>query len=156
HVLAIRAAAGKSAGSPDIRRTFHLGGPGPDDSVMSFNRDAISLLRGFPVDRFAGSHVALLNVDYRFPIARPQRGDGVWPLFLHTVYAAGFADVGHAWTSSFRARDMKTSIGGELSADILFGYFVPLTISAGAAWGHDGRGIEPDRATFYLRLGRAF
>jgi hypothetical protein len=156
HVLAVRAAAGTATGDPNIRRTFHLGGAGPDASVMSFNRDAISVLRGFPADRFAGSHVALLNVDYRFPIVRPQRGADTWPLFLHTVHAAAFADVGHAWTSNFRGRDMKTSIGGELSVDIVFGYFVPLTVSAGAARGHDGRGLERDRTTLYLRIGRAF
>jgi hypothetical protein len=137
-------------------RTIHRGGAAPDASVVDFSRDAISLLRGFPANSFAGSHVALMNVDYRFPIARPQRGIGTWPLFLHTVHAAVFGDAGHAWTRTFRADAIKTSFGAELSANIVAGYFFPLTATLGAAWGHDGSGTVADRTTIYFRIGRAF
>ena len=67
--------------------------------------------------RFAGSRVALVNADYRWPIARPQRGVGTWPVFLHTVHAAVFADAGHAWTRTFDAGAIKYSAGAELSAE---------------------------------------
>ena len=156
HVLAVRLAGGASTGDVNSRRNFLLGGAGPNPAVIDFDRDAISLLRGFPANRFAGSHVALLNVDYRFPIARPQRGAGTWPLFVHSLYAAAFADAGHAWTNRFDADAVKTSVGGELSADVIFGYFVPLTTTVGVAWGRDGSGVAPDRTTFYFRVGRAF
>ena len=156
HVVAIRAAGGSSTGGSDVRRTFHLGGPGPNPNVISFDRDAFSLMRGFPANRFAGSHVAVTNVDYRFPIVRPQRGLGTWPLFLRTVHAAAFADVGHAWTASLNLSDAKTAFGGELSTDLVAGYFFPLTASIGAAWGHDASGTAPNRATLYFRVGRAF
>jgi len=56
---------------------------------------------------------------FRSPAAaRPRH----LPLFLHTVSAAGFADVGHAWTGAFNARDVKSAIGGELSFDVVAGY----------------------------------
>jgi len=113
-------------------------------------------LRGFPSNAFPGSHVALMNVDYRFPLVRPQRGLGTWPLFLHTVHAAVFGDAGHAWTRAFDAKAIKTSIGAELSANIVFGYFFPVTATVGAARGHDGSGTAADRTTFYVRVGRAF
>jgi len=156
HVIAIRLAGGTSTGDPIIRRTFHMGGAAPNTSVMSFGRGAISLLRGFPSDAFAGSHVALLNADYRFPIVRPQRGVGTWPLFVHTVHAAAFADAGHVWTGAFRSSAIKTSVGAEISTDLIAGYYFPFTATLGAARGHDGSGSLPDRTTVYFRVGRAF
>jgi len=156
HVLAVRLAGGASTGDVNSRRNFLLGGAGPNPAVIDFDRDAISLLRGFPANRFAGSHAALLNVDYRFPIARPQRGAGTWPLFVHSLHAAAFADAGHTWTNRFAANAVKTSVGGELSSDMILGFFFPVTTTVGAAWGHDGSGAAPDRTTFYFRVGRAF
>ena len=79
-------------------------------------RDLYLILADDPV---AGHHVALMNADYRWPVARPQRGSGTWPLFLHTVHAAVFADAGHAWTRTFAAHDLKSSVGGELSLENL-------------------------------------
>ena len=111
HVAAVRAAAGISTGDATAGRTFLLGGPDSNTLNADFGRDAISLLRGFATDTFAGSHVALVNADYRWPIARPQRGVGTWPVFLHTVHAAVFADAGHAWTQTFDAGAIKYSAG---------------------------------------------
>ena len=156
HVLAIRLAGAGSSGDRGLRRTFNLGGALPNLSTMDFGREAISLLRGFPADTFAGSHVALANLDYRWPLARPQRGAGTWPLFLQTIHAAVFADAGHAWTHAFRLQDVKTSAGGELSIDFVAAYFLPFTASVGAAWGHDGSHTVSDRTTVYVRIGRAF
>jgi Tol biopolymer transport system component len=156
HVAAVRIAAGTSTGDPTAGRTFLLGGAASNAVAADFGRHAVSLLRGFPADTFAGSHVALVNADYRWPITRPQRGVGTWPLFLHTVHAAVFADAGHAWTRSFDVGAIKYSAGGELSANLVAGYSIPFTIAVGAAWGHDGSGLLRDRATIYFRVGRAF
>ena len=97
-----------------------------------------------------------MNADYRWPIARLQRGLGTWPILLHTLHAAVFADAGHAWTRTFDARDVKTSAGAELSLNFVAAYSLPFTASLGAAWGHDGSHTVPDRATVYFRLGHAF
>jgi hypothetical protein len=155
HIVAIRTAAGTSTGTPGSRRNFLLGGALSAGDVLDFGREAISLLRGFPSQSFAGTHVALLNADYRFPIARPQRGKGTWPLFLHTIHAAVFADAGEAWTDRFRTNSVKTSAGGELSLNLIAGYSFPFTATIGAAWGHDGAD-RSNRATMYARVGRAF
>jgi hypothetical protein len=156
HVLALRLAGGASSGDRTLRRAFNLGGALSNVLTVDFGHEAISLLRGFPADSFAGSHVALLNAEYRWPIARPQRGSGTWPFFLRTVHGAVFADAGHAWTRAFSVHDLKTSAGGELSIDLVAAYSLPLTASVGAAWGHDGTHIVADRATVYVRLGHAF
>jgi hypothetical protein len=156
HVVAVRLAGGASTGDPAVGRTFLLGGSSISTGVLDFGSRALSLLRGFPNDTFAGSHVALLNVDYRWPIARPQRGRGTWPLFVHTIHGAVFADAGDAWTRAFRAGGIKASAGTELSADIIAGYFFPLTATIGAAWRHDGGGAVPDGAAVHFRVGKAF
>jgi outer membrane protein assembly factor BamA len=156
HQVAIRLAAGVSNGDRDVRRTFHLGGPGPNASTIDFDRNAISLLRGFGTDTFAGSRVALINADYRFPIARPQRGVGTWPLFLHTVHGAVFADTGHAWTRAFRSDAIKRSAGAEISTDVVAGYYIRFSATAGVAWTHDGSGTIRDGVTAFARIGHAF
>jgi hypothetical protein len=155
HVIALRAAGGASSGERGARRQFLLGGAAPAGSVLDFDADAISLLRGFEPNAFAGSRVALVNAEYRWPFARPERGYKTWPLFLHTAHAAVFADVGHAWSNQFDVANVKTSLGGELSADIVAGYVLRLTVTAGGAWGRDPQ-RRGDRATIYVRLGQAF
>jgi hypothetical protein len=157
HVAALRVAAGTTRGDAAAGRTFLLGGAAANESAVDFGGHAISLLRGFATDTFAGSHVALVNADYRWPIVRPQRGVGTWPLLLHTVHAAAFADAGHAWTTrAFNVNAIKWSAGAELSADVVAGYFIPFRATAGAAWGHDGSGLVDGGATLYFRVGRAF
>ena len=155
-VIALRASGGSSTGDPTVGRTFLLGGSAADRGAIAFDSRSSSLLRGFADATFAGSRVALANAEYRFPIARPQRGVGTWPLFLHTISGAAFVDAGHAWTRTFRASAIKTSIGAELSSALVLGYTTPVTITVGAAWGHDGAGAIADRATAYVRVGKAF
>jgi hypothetical protein len=155
HVIALRAAHGRSTGDRAARRLFVLGGAAPAGSVLDFDADAISLLRGFESNAFAGRRVALVNAEYRWPFARPERGYKTWPVFLHTVHGAAFADVGHAWSDDFDADHVKASLGGELSADIVAGYSLRFSITAGAAWGYDAE-RRTDHATVYVRVGRAF
>jgi hypothetical protein len=155
HVVAFRAAGGAASGDHGLRRRFLMGGAGPDSSVLDFGRTAFSLLRAFPDHSFAGTRAGLVNVDYRWPIARPQRGAGTWPLLLHTIHAAAFADAGHVWSDRFRASDVKTSVGAELSVNLVAGYSFPFTLTGGAAWGRDGAQRRGSRAA-YVRVGRAF
>jgi outer membrane protein assembly factor BamA len=155
-VLAVRAVGAAVTGDLSVARTFLMGGSTRDTGLIDFGTAPTSLMRGFPSDTFGGSHAALMNLEYRIPLARPQRGLGTWPAFLQTVHAAAFTDVGHVWTNVFRASDAKISVGAELSLDLVTGYFFPVTLTAGAARGHDGSGSVPDQTTWYIRLGRAF
>ena len=155
-VIALRLSGGSSTGDPTVGRTFLLGGSTADRGAIAFDSRASSLLRGFADATFAGSRVALVNAEYRFPLARPQRGVGTWPVFLHTISGAAFVDAGEAWTRAFRSSAAATSIGAELSAALVLGYFAPVTLTAGAAWGHDGGGAIANRASAYVRVGKAF
>jgi hypothetical protein len=95
------------------------------------------------------------NVDFRFPIARIERGLGSWPLFVHTLHGAAFADTGTAWDVNFRAADLRTSLGGELSLDAVIAHYVRLTFTAGAAWTHDPVSAA-NRGAFFGRIGYAY
>lgn len=156
HVIAFRAVGGTTGGDLSVGRAFRMGGSARDAGLIDFSTAPTTLMRGFPADTFAGSHAALVNLEYRLPLARPQRGAGTWPFFVRAIHAAVFADVGEVWTASFRASDVKVSVGAELSVDTVLGYQLPLTATVGTAWGRDGSGKVPDHTAFYVQLGRAF
>jgi len=156
HVLALRVGGGASSGPRGLGRTFRLGGGTPNAETLDFDRSAFSLLRGFPLDSFAGRRVAVTNADYRFPLAWPERGRGTWPIFVRSIHGSVFVDAGHAWNDRFRVSEMKVAAGVELSTDVVAGYALPLTLTAGVARGRDGAGRVPATTTGYIRMGRAF
>jgi hypothetical protein len=154
-VVAARAGGAASWGDRPVRRVFNAAGPGPQSGGFDFGSGAIGLLRGFSPSDLFGYHAAVANIDYRFPLAWPQRGIGTLPVMLRSIHGAVFADVGHAWDVSFRAGDLRRSFGAEISADTIVGYSLPLTLTAGAAWRDDPSGRRPGWAVF-ARTGRAF
>jgi len=154
-VLAVRLAAATGWGDAAARRRFSAAGSGPSTPAFDFGRDTIGLLRGFDPEDVVGPNAAVFNADLRVPIVRVERGPGLWPIFVRSIHGAAFVDFGSAWTATFRAADVRRSIGGELSTDVVLIHYVPLTIAGGVAWTHDpvaGR----DRAAGFARLGYAF
>ncbi len=133
-VLAVRGAGASSWGDEPVRRVFTASGNGPQGRGLAFGSDAIGLLRGVDEGDLLGEHAAVLNVDYRLPLWRVERGLGTLPAFLRTVHAAGFVDVAHAWSGHFDAGDVSRSAGLELSLDTVVGYNLPLTFTGGVAW----------------------
>jgi hypothetical protein len=153
--LAVRAAGAASWGDRPLRREFSAAGSDPQPGGFRFGADAVGMIRGLDADRLFGYRAAVINVDYRVPVAHVERGVGTLPFLLRNVHAAIFVDAGHAWSDRFRSADVRTSVGGELSLDTVLGYFLPLTFSAGGAW---RRGPDPDDRGFaaFARIGRAF
>jgi hypothetical protein len=154
-VVAARAAFAGSWGDLQARRVFSAAGSGPAYAAFDFGRDTIGLLRGFAPEDVVGTRAATASLDVRFPIARPQRGPVSWPILLHSLHGSAFVDAAHAWDRTFRAADIKSSIGGELSADLVVIHSLPLTIASGAAWTRDPAAPR-SRAAFFVRIGRAF
>lgn len=153
--VALRAAGATAWGDAQARRVFSASGNGPASRGFDFGRDAIGLLRGFESDSLVGTHAAVINVDYRLPIFRLQRGIGTTPLFLRTIHASLFGDAGHAWVDGFRTADVRTSAGAELSLDTVLSYWLPLTFTSGVAWRRDPVGNH-DGVAVFGRVGRAF
>ena len=153
-VVAARLAAAAAWGDDRLRRAFSAAGPGPQSGGFDFGVGAIGLLRGFDESALIGDRATVLNLDYRFPLGWPQRGLGTLPFFLRSVHGAVFADAGQAWDRRFRSRDLHRSAGAELSFDTVLASSLPLTITGGVAWRHDGtrsRGLVA-----FGRVGRAF
>jgi outer membrane protein assembly factor BamA len=110
------------------------------------------VLRGYPDDAFLGRRFLDANVEYRFPLAHPQRGYRLLPVFVRHLHATLFADAGNAWSGAFRASDLKTSAGAALGADVVVGHALPLTFTAGLARGFAAQG----ETRAYFRAGLAF
>jgi hypothetical protein len=155
-VLALRASGARTSGDDVSRRLLRLGGSDGDVSVVSFSEDATALLRGFPANAFLGTRVALANAEYRVPLAWIERGYGTWPLFLQSLQATAFADVGNAWDERAPAGAVKTSWGAELGGSFVAGFVLPVDLFAGIAWGHDPSGTYRDVRRTYVRLGYGF
>jgi outer membrane protein insertion porin family len=75
-IVAARLLLGITTGSPPFLEQFLVGGG--------------ETLRGYRNDRFPGRNMAILNLEYRFPISKKSRLIGV-----------AFTDVGDAWGGSF-------------------------------------------------------
>ena len=153
-VIAARLAGATAWGDERVRRDFTDAGDGPQPGTLDFGADAIGLVRGFDDDR-RGAHALVANLEYRMPLRRIQRGVGTWPVFVRSVHGAVFADAGQAWNRSYPRREARLSFGLELSADTVLGYALPVTLTAGAAWRHDGFEDRQSGAIFG-RIGRAF
>ena len=122
---------------------------------FSFARDTIGLLRGFNAEDIVGSRASDLNVDLRIPLRQIQRGIGTWPIFLRSVHAAAFVDAGNAWETQFRAADVRTAAGGEISFDTTLIHYTPVTFGSGVAWTHDPV-THTGGAAVFGRIGYAF
>lgn len=155
HVLALRASGGRINQPLDARLSFATGGAAANPDVLDFGRDQLAPLRGFPSTVAGDTRVAAASVDYRFPLARPQRGRGTWPIFLQNLHGALFADTVAAGNQRLQWSDAPFSVGGELSWDLVLGYSYPLTATIGGAWGHDRTELR-NRAAVFVRIGRAF
>jgi hypothetical protein len=155
-VVAVRFASGVSTGDPGERRVFSLGASTIPSSPFDFGQRAVGMMRGIPIDSRVGTAVAVTNLDYRFPLARIERGFRTWPIFLNGLHGAIFADVGAAGATLGSMGSPLVSTGVEIASDVTLGYFLPLTVALGAAWAHDAREAPANRLAVFLRLGRAF
>lgn len=149
--LALHAAAGTTIGQPGFERSFAIGGF-PDGVLLDVVGTNHGVLRGYPEDAFRGRRFLDANVEYRFPLAHPQHGYRLLPVFVRHLHGTLFADAGNAWSGDFRARDLKTAAGGALGADVVVGHALPLTFSLGLARGFADKG----ETRAYFRAGLAF
>ena len=154
-VLAVRGGVGISSGEQGVRRIFYLGGSDPSP-LVDYGSEAVAMLRGVETLAYRGRRVAGATVEYRVPIVRVERGWRTFPLFLRTLHGAVFADAGHVWNDDFTWGDIKSSVGAEFSADVVAGFGLPLTVTAGVAWARDGATGQRLGTAGYVRLGRSF
>lgn len=161
HVLALHFAGGVASG--DDPGEFNVGGSSgtPTELLPGFtvgSRHTFAV-RGFPSGARSGEKVAAGSIEYRAPLAAPQRGLGFWPVFLDRTSLALFTDAGTAWGpgSNGTFSDYLASAGAELDLDTGLQYDVPYRLRLGAAVplvNHSLRAVS--KVSVYFQLGFAF
>ena len=140
HVLAARLFIGGLDGGPPQQGVFSLGGSSPGAVEYAID-DPTLLLRGYRPNAFSGERAVLASLEYRFPLLEVGRGGVSAPLFLRRLHGALFVDAGEAWTDgAFQTSAVHAGVGAEIRFDLLFSYFVPLTVRLGIATGLDDKG----------------
>ena len=146
HVFAMRFAGGVTLGSNTFFGNYQLGGSA-GDSAFYVIPDEARMLRGYPRAATVGDMYWLTGLEYRFPIARIDRGWGVIPAFLRALSGNVFIDAGNAFTNVEAPGDVfdatLVGVGAELrlSTYLVWGYGI--TGRAGFAAGLTGEGFRP-------------
>ena len=162
HVLATRIVSASSTDSPNPFRLgglndgFYFASPGEtliEPTQFVFNKRDYAL-RGYKegLPELKGSHMALAEIEWRFPISTIERGFMAPPIGINKLYGKIFYSAGDAWYDDSESADYFESAGIEINADMVFGYFIPLNVKLGYANGFDDLGEEE----VYLQFGLSF
>lgn len=143
-VLALHLSAGASAGGLGRRPAFFVGGYSQQEDVIRrlLLRSAfeeVGVIRGHVQGAYPGRYYAVLNMEYRIPLADVQRGLGTLPTFLRRITMIPFADLGGAWTSSFTRDALKWGVGASLVTSFKLGYGDSIDLFLQYARGFDER-----------------
>ena len=155
HVLAMRYGGGISGGDFGRRGVFGVGGF-RDASLLDAILDDVILggvaLRGYAPFSRAGTQFHLLQVEYRFPLWRTNRGLQTLPVYVNRMHANLFVDYGDAFFNDLDFSTFRAGAGAELLTNFTLGYFLNLTLRTGFAWGfHEAGGAQ-----FYAHVGIPF
>ena len=155
HVFSFRYAGGVSGSSLGERAVFSVGGfPSVSFVEQLINNSTLGgrALRGYDAFSRIGSQFHLLQTEYRFPIARIQRGPQTVPVYANRVYASGFVDWGNAFFGPLRLDEFAVGLGAELFVDFTVGYYLPYSLRLGIAYGPSaGGGVH-----YYTHFGVPF
>jgi len=132
HVIALRAKGGISLGDPLRQGTFILGGALGEGTLAGGSSLYYIPLRGLPLATISATRALLLSAEYRLPIVNVGKGIGTLPLAVNDLHFAAFLDYGNAWnakedTGRYFFDNFLLGVGGELRADLILGYGLPIT-----------------------------
>ena len=166
HVLAFQSSGGIASGPEAGPDHFDAGGASGRAETLTGAELFGGGFRLFPVRGYQsstrfGRYAWALSAEYRFPLALVNRGMGAWPLHVDQVIGSLFFDAGNAWgpdvsPSGFqnarRIRPTLTSVGAEVTTEVLGLYNVELRLRTGVAV----RLSERRGTRVYLRVGLPF
>ncbi|MEX2526636.1 MAG: hypothetical protein WEA09_03285 [Gemmatimonadota bacterium] len=157
-VLAFRVHGGSATGPGANGFHFALGGaagggalPG---SFLSPGARSISFpLRGYSQGVSRGRHVLAASAELRLPVGLIHRGAGLLPFYGRGLSVSLWWDGGSAWAGTGSTpRRWFHSVGGEVLAEGLAFFALPITLRGGVAVP-----LEEGRSpSVYLRFGRSF
>lgn len=121
-----------------------------DSSVADLTTSATPignyLMRGYPTGTFLGKTLAALNLEYRFPLTRIDRGPELYPFYVHQVHGALVVDGilldGYVYNTKldpkiFQRQEWGTGFvnaGIEARFEMNLGYHLPVTLATGLYW----------------------
>lgn len=175
HVLAVRGAAGTTFGARVDQGAFRLGGSYSEGSYLGTPSHGYQL-RGYRSGAFSGDHLALLSLEYRFPLFFIERGVGTLPIFVRGFHMAVMFDLGQTWNDGAypTAADiaaggatvgqllgawfggLRPGVGVEFRADLIPLWNGMLRIEMGAMAGLGDGAQDFGADSFYLHLGSSF
>lgn len=137
------------------RPAFGIGGYTPQDvltDVILQQPRGQFVLRGFPPGHLVGDQFQVWTGEWRFPLARIERGLSTVPMFLQRLKGSVFADAGTAFFGHIEPRDIRASLGAELQLGLLAGYNLNSNLRLGIA-----RGLgEQGRTQAYFLYGGGY
>ncbi len=160
HTLALRVAGGVAGGSYANRGYFSVGGYDLENStvvdhVTTGMYDGTFVLRGYEPSSLYGSSYVLQNVEYRFPIVKPDRGLSTLPIYIRRIDGNAFVDYGGAFEqldlnaislftnrSIINSPDLHTSAGLELWLGATLGYYLDANFRVGYARGFSDKALK--------------
>jgi hypothetical protein len=107
------------------------------DEFFDFYAGGLVGMKGYPYYSLGGNEMAMVGVNYRFPIL--QNIDiRLFQLYFDKLYASVYADAGNAWSDyGIRAADMRKDIGIELRLEAFSYYSYPTRFFLSASYGLD-------------------
>jgi outer membrane protein assembly factor BamA len=111
-------------------------------------------LRGYDsgLPGLTGRRMYTAAAEWRFPIARTERGFMAPPVGLQQLYGTLFAEAGDAWNDGRHPDDIASGAGAEAHANVPLFYELLLHLRLGYAYGFaDSGGSQA-----YLQLGASF
>ena len=147
HVISTRAVLGWGTDSP---RAFRLGGtletsvPAAPQAAAGAFAEHLFGHRRYPLHGYKegradlrGRRMALIEAEWRFPIALIERGLMTPPIGLHQVHGKLIYNWGESWNQGSKVPSLRRGAGIEFSAELVLGYWLPMNLSVGYARGFD-------------------
>ena len=145
HVLAFAYSGGIAAGDPNRSQTFAIGGfvdSNPAEGLLNNLILGGVALRGYPAFDRGGDQFHLMQLEYRFPIWRINRGPWTLPIYLNRLHASVFIDGGDAFFGTLNFETFRIGVGAALMLDFTLGHLLPFTLRIGYARGLMDGGID--------------
>ncbi|MFT4552403.1 MAG: Tol biopolymer transport system component [Chlamydiales bacterium] len=129
---------------------YNIGGSYESDpAVDSFSK--MYKLRGYSEGAQRGKHLQYVSAEWRFPIAKMERGLLSVPVGVQQIYGDVFVENGSAWNSGVFPKDSLSSVGAEVHVDATLFHKFPLKISIGY-----GKGLSFDSEETLITIGTKF
>ena len=152
HVFMLQLKGGISAGHPEFRPGFSIGGIPPQElfvSIVEQQQLGGTHLRGYAQSAFSGDQYYLLTAEFRFPILELFRGLETLPVWASRLTGAVFCDAGNAFSGPIGEALPKVGIGAELRFHTVLFYSFAASFRLGYARGLAREGEHQ----FYFILG---